>query len=133
MFASFSILSHPLVFVKRFFKNSLEIFKFPEFLYSPLTASRLRQPYYLITSSSLCQELFYLFFKIFSFPLRSGALLRELFSLSWAAFRGFLRSVSLRQLCYSNTIRRQSQALFSRNFMFVDYASFIKPVIDIRH
>ena len=42
-------------------------------------------------------------------------------------------SVSLRQLCYFNTIRLQSQALFSRNFMFVDSALFVTQVIDIRH
>ena len=59
--ASLFIVSHPLCFVKYFFRFFSKSFSF-------LTAPRLRQPYYCITSSSLCQELFSSFFKIFFVP-----------------------------------------------------------------
>ena len=45
-----------------------DFFKFFSKSFSFLTAPRLRQPYYCITSSSLCQELFSSFFKIFFVP-----------------------------------------------------------------
>ena len=104
--ASLFIVSHPLRFVKYFFRFFSKSFSF-------LTAPRLRQPYYCITSSSLCQELFHLFSRFFSFPLRSGRLpAPALFPLS-GGFLRFFGAVSLRQLCYSITPASQCQAFFS--------------------
>ena len=98
-----------------------------------LTAPRLRQLYYCITSSSLCQELFSSFFKIFSFPLRSDRLpAPALFPLS-GGFLRFSDAVSLRQLHYITTSFPECQALFSSFFMFVECALFSPVVIDIRH
>ena len=65
-----------------------------------MTAPRLRQPYYSITSSSLCQALFLIFFKIFFACLRSGRFPAPLFSLSWAAFC----ALPLPSLCDSLTM-----------------------------
>ena len=65
LLTSLLIVSHSFGFVKRFFKFSSKFFFLLENFYFPLTASRLRQLDYSITSSSLCQVLFLIFFKIF--------------------------------------------------------------------
>ena len=69
------------------FALSIGFLKFLKKFYRPLTAPRLRQPYYLITSSSLCQVLFLIFSNLFFAPasLRSP-FPRQLFSLYRAAF-----------------------------------------------
>ena len=115
----FKVLSALRVSVRAFllyhtrFALSSTFSDFFQNLFSFLTAPRLRQLYYCITSSSLCQELFSSFFKIFSFPLRSDRLpAPALFPLS-GGFLRFSDAVSLRQLCYFITPEPQCQVFFS--------------------
>ena len=83
-----------------------------------MTTPRLRQPYYCITSSPLCQALFSIFQNLFLLAFAPIAFPRQLFSLSWAAFCAASASVSLRQLCYFSTPSLQCQVFFSVFFGF---------------